>query len=611
LRSRVALVVVLGLPGCLAWTAPASAAAPAITASTITSPANGAELFYNGDSGGGSVTVKGTVTGAGVGSTGDLVCYTSSDTSHDRRGKGDVATGIAVSSGSFAAAVSLANVAGDACRLALVPAGTIPTGAAAAAFQGPKISVSDQSSLSTNGNLYGYDILSGTLPWSFEFDSLGNCSILDSTIPSSWATDPSALISNRLFHGMACLPQTSGIAAELFTRSALQVDGLNAYPPGAIGAPPPPNGDSGLTGDPGFEPLDYNASFNATHDTVTITETDIPTICDPPAGFPPTSASCPSLHDSGIQVQQTTTLLPGGQVARVSQKFTSVDGKAHTIDALFQQGVQAPANGRLPGFQFPGQTSFASHAAPDSYSLFGPGPGSIIVVADSTSLPATSNPIGAITYGRPPSSANFISATGARTAAFVMHYTDSIPANGSVSYDWSYSQAADSAGLAPLERVERDRFFTPSVSISSPRSGVVRTASMSVRGSASDPVGITSFTVNGVATPLHSDGTFSALLTLRRGANAIVASATNAAGNVGSASVTITYQPFVCVVPKLRGKTLHAARVALGRAHCRVGKIHRVRSHRVRKGRVLSSAPRAGSHRGAGTKVGLVVSRGR
>jgi hypothetical protein len=294
----------------------------------------------------------------------------------------------------------------------------------------------------------------------------------------------------------------------------------------------------------------------------------------------------------------------------VSQKFTSVDGRAHAIDALFQQGVYAPGTGRVPGFQFPGQTSLASHAAPDSYSLFGPGPGSIIVVADSTSLPATSNPIGAITYSRPPSTADFISATGAQSAAFVMHYTDSIPANGSVSYYWSYSQAADSAGLAPLERVERDRFFTPSVSISGPSSGVVRTASMSIHGSASDPVGITSLTVNGVATAMYADGTFSTPVKLRLGANTISASATNVAGNVGSASVTLTYQP-LCVVPKLRGKTLHAARVALRRAHCRVGKIHRVRSHRVRKGRILSSAPRAGAHRRAGAKVSLVVSRGR
>lgn len=64
-----------------------------------------------------------------------------------------------------------------------------------------------------------------------------------------------------------------------------------------------------------------------------------------------------------------------------------------------------------------------------------------------------------------------------------------------------------------------------------------------------------------------------------------------------------------CVVPKLRGRTLARAKVLLARAHCRVGKLTRVRS-RVKKGIVLKQTPAPRSRRPGGAKVSLRVSRG-
>jgi hypothetical protein len=75
----------------------AAPAHAAITASSITSPANGSELFFNGDNGTGAATVRGTVTGATAGSKGDIVCYTVSNTKFQK-----VVSGVDVSSGSFA-----------------------------------------------------------------------------------------------------------------------------------------------------------------------------------------------------------------------------------------------------------------------------------------------------------------------------------------------------------------------------------------------------------------------------------------------------------------------------------------------------------------------------
>jgi len=74
-------------------------------------------------------------------------------------------------------------------------------------------------------------------------------------------------------------------------------------------------------------------------------------------------------------------------------------------------------------------------------------------------------------------------------------------------------------------------------------------------------------------------------------------------------SATFTLKP-VCVVPKLKGKTLRAAKRALGSAHCRSGKVTRKFS-KVKKGRVISQRPRPGKHLPAGTKVSLALSKGK
>ena len=66
-----------------------------------------------------------------------------------------------------------------------------------------------------------------------------------------------------------------------------------------------------------------------------------------------------------------------------------------------------------------------------------------------------------------------------------------------------------------------------------------------------------------------------------------------------------------CVVPRLRGKTLAAARTALARAHCRLGAVRRAYSLTVRRGRVIRQAPRAGARSLQGARVAVVLSRGK
>jgi Glucodextranase, domain B/PASTA domain len=575
----------------LSMAAPAHAA---ITASSISSPGNPAELFYNGDQGSGSVTVRGSVsTDRSNPSTGDLLCYWNL-TSHVTPSHDVLAQGINVSSGRFAVDVSLLPIHGQVCRLAFVPSGTVPTGSALTPYRGPVLSVSQQFSLSSNGSLYGYDILAGTSKWSFQFDSMGLCPIAE-----SFATDSSSLGSWSLFGGSACLYGASGIAPEEFTRSAIQIDGLNAYPAGAI---------VNLTGDAGFSPISYSATYNASHTTVTITEVDPLMICNAPGGFRPNPTTCPGLHSAGVAVVQTTQLTNGGQVARVQQRFVDTDRRRHALDLLFNQTVEAPQSGEAPGFEFPGQTSYATHGEPDSFSSFPRGPGSIIVIGDPVETPEDFNPIGTITYGTPPASANFTSPDDSRFAGFLMHYTDRLGASQSVTYRWSYVQAGSFNKMADLANSERDRYTAPRVSITRPRNGETTGSRVaSVVGRASDPVKLRSVTVNGVRARVKGK-TYTASVTLHPGANVIRAIATNVGGNSAAAEVRVTYKPKECVVPAVVGSKLGDAEAALRHANCAVGRIRRTHSNTVAVGRVISVSPAAHTHHPSGTKVALVVS---
>jgi beta-lactam-binding protein with PASTA domain len=66
-----------------------------------------------------------------------------------------------------------------------------------------------------------------------------------------------------------------------------------------------------------------------------------------------------------------------------------------------------------------------------------------------------------------------------------------------------------------------------------------------------------------------------------------------------------------CVVPKLAGKRLSAARRTLARAHCRLGRVALAYSTRFRRDHVMSQRPRAGRRLRGGAEVSVVVSRGR
>jgi hypothetical protein len=66
-----------------------------------------------------------------------------------------------------------------------------------------------------------------------------------------------------------------------------------------------------------------------------------------------------------------------------------------------------------------------------------------------------------------------------------------------------------------------------------------------------------------------------------------------------------------CLVPRVTGKRLRAARTAIRKARCSVGSIRRAFSAKVKAGRVISQKPRPGTRLPTGSAVKLTVSRGK
>ena len=154
----------------------------------------------------------------------------------------------------------------------------------------------------------------------------------------------------------------------------------------------------------------------------------------------------------------------------------------------------------------------------------------------------------------------------------------------------------------------------PTIHITSPVNGAtLNAAQVTVMGTADDAAsGIAGVTCNGVAANL-AGVTFTCGLQLNAGANTIVARATDAAGNVSSASINVTVGgggSGSVVVPRLADLSQRFAEAAITAAHLAVGAVSTINSNRLPAGYVLSHNPAYGTVVSSGSPVNLVISSG-
>ena len=109
-------------------------------------------------------------------------------------------------------------------------------------------------------------------------------------------------------------------------------------------------------------------------------------------------------------------------------------------------------------------------------------------------------------------------------------------------------------------------------------------------------------------------GTYTATITATHTAGTITVTGTDLSvkpSAAAHASLKTKAAPKKCVVPKLRGDSLKAAKRALRRAHCTLGKVTKKASRKVAKGHVISSRPHTGARRKRGARIAIVLSRGK
>ncbi len=332
-------------------------------------------------------------------------------------------------------------------------------------------------------------------------------------------------------YGATGLPITS--------RGGLIVDGLYAYTLDQAAVADLPNAAKGVTL-PGLSGM----SVTAFPDPVTGaigSDQVVPVVrCNAGADAPDPTAACTAWVRTGVVLHRSVRFGSDGTTTRVSDRWVSDDGAAHTVRLQMREDVNGGPNS--PGFRFGwvDGAAFKTHAAGDVIVPPPAGQWRVDVVGDSLA------PDGDLTYSRgslvtdrTPSEIRFRS-----TEDFVRVYDLAVPAGGDVRMEQGYVIAATLASQDAKATAMSDAISGPQVSITSPANGATLTASpVTVTGRATDAVGVTSATVNGQPVTPAADGSFTTSLALTSSPTTITLVAKDAAGNSAQTQVTVNFAP--------------------------------------------------------------------
>jgi hypothetical protein len=521
------------------FVAVAAPARAAITSSNITAPADGTHYLVTDADPEHDVPVTGTSNGT-TGDSVDIRCYTRSDD-----WSGATNTIPVAADGSFSGTISTGDPYGS-CVLRAVPH-NFPATSDPSPFTGPTLlgewNLSYTISGGPNdGKVYNYYVLFQGPNAMNDYVSASEGGLWDSRLQY----DPTHA-SAYVWYENGALESNEELASN--NRSTLQVDGFNAYAPYAARGLFPNN--------EGLPALTYDASRDAATGNTTIHETDPIVVCPAETPFPPTAISCPKFISAGVRLDRSIFTDDGGRQVHIVDTWRGTDDKSHTISPHYLQYVSgyAPDGGNVtPGFKFPWIGDFATFTSETTFAGPGPGAGSVFVRSNNAAPDGSeAYPVGAISFDLAPNDVRWSS----RRSFYLRDENVAVPAGGTavVRQDFVLGQT-----LAEVERkagANVDRFFAPTVSITSPANGstvtgATSTKQVTVTGTASDNAGIASLTLNGAPGSV-ANGAFSAPVTLTLGSNTLTVVARDAAGNATTAAATVSYADNVA--PSVTGFT--------------------------------------------------------
>jgi hypothetical protein len=423
-RSRAAL---LAAGGCLIAALVATASAHSaqtsagVTSSHITTPKDVTYLMYDQNIPN-TFAISGTSNGTNGGHV-DIRCY-------DGESGSLVAANVALNAdGSFsvpAAAVKGATTY-RVCNLHAVPAGTTP--ADPSAYPGPRLLVGSKKSYTVsggpnNGALHDYYLYFQQFAGGNDYYSLGGCGV-----DEGYLLDSNDAVGSVTWYCNAALFNSDATPG---TRSEVQVDGANAYPP---------HGANSINSQAasGFPTFRYSYNVNPHTGDGAIHETN-PLVKCPDATYPPTKVACATFVNTGVTDTRTITQDHSGRVSWITDMFRSTDGHAHMVDFLWdnEQRFHPDSGGDSTQieYKFPGQNSYSMHALNNSVNLPRT-PGTIFVRIHGAADGDMTTGQGAIVYDRSATAAKFVNVTKTYER-FTLHQTFKIPAKGSIRIRFAY-----------------------------------------------------------------------------------------------------------------------------------------------------------------------------
>jgi hypothetical protein len=419
------------------------AASAAITASQVTTPSNPSFFIADEDASSQTFAISGTTSGGSPASNlVDVRCY-SGETSV--KVKGNVPLN---PNGSFSVAAADLNKLLDlTCQLRAVPAGTKPPDVTP--FSGPVIGVGERESSKisggpNNGKAYDYSLDAQQLTAAFDYASLGSCGL-----HNGFLYDPTYANTTVTFACNAGLVRADSHSNP--TRSELQIDGADAYPPtqaffinaGAAGFPAPTT----------------TYTVDKTTGNVVIHETD-PLVKCANATYPPSQTSCATFVSAGVTDDRTITQDHDGHISWITDTFKSTDSKAHSVDLLWgnnQQFFGPSGDSSQIEYEFPGESGFSTHATGTTVSL-PHSAGTILLRMHGAADGAVGTGQGAIVYDRPATAAKFTSVT-TLGSEFTLHQSGNVPAGGSTRFRFAYVHDYQAALVATRATTARKLFL--------------------------------------------------------------------------------------------------------------------------------------------------------